>query len=155
MNVRNHLDQYLQLAVAPLAGIFLVLALCAFALQPQHAQGVWLELLQETKDADCGDGRTEVLHGNSDGSWWINEDPTEAGKVRGMVANLMKNRVERIVFFESDGRISIQEVAEVAANAQAAAPDLHIGLFTHRQEAAMRRTDHGITWVPINCMRWP
>jgi biopolymer transport protein ExbD len=132
-----------------------LLCICVLAGFFSPSQGIQLLLLREPSSSNCGDGRPIVLHNEPDGSWWINQDKLRPAKIPEAVAQIMESRAERAVYLIPREKSSMQEIAGLTANLEAATPDLHIGIVTHNQIQSMTRHDHGLQWVPITCMSWP
>jgi len=152
----NRLSEWmLQSMGASIAGLFLILALYLAADLKPPAQGVWLILPRESKSPECGDGRTEVIHWGHDGQVWINEERVGVARAPAKVAEIMENRAEKVIFLIPSANISVQDVADLAARVNASVDDLHIGMVTNQQMKSLTRTDHGMTWTPIDCMGWP
>jgi biopolymer transport protein ExbD len=154
------LEQALQTLAAPLAGLFLVIALIAAAPGPP-ASGVRLDLLRlREAPFDCGDGRPVVIHFEGGGSVWINEENVGAKRTPQAVADIMANRAERAVFLLPGKEASVQQVADLADQLHSAVAALHIGVVTYSQQEllereSMERKGDAIKYVPIECMAWP
>jgi biopolymer transport protein ExbD len=104
---------------------------------------------------NCGDSRVEVVHWADDSSVWLNEENVGLARAPARVAQIMQNRAERIVFLIPGENTTVQDVTGLAARLQNSTDDLHIALVTNRQLAKMTRTDHGMTWVPVDCLGVP
>ncbi len=155
MNPRQFSAQMLQALGASIAGLFLILALYVAANLKTPARGVLLILPKEPTSSDCGDSRTEVIHWGVDGAVWLNEEEVGAERMPDRVAEIMANRAERVLFVVPGKYASVEEVVDLIARINASVDDLHVGMVTNKQITAMTRTDHGVTWIPIDCMRWP
>lgn len=152
MNPGKFAQLMLQAQAAALAGLFLILVLCAAVDSKPGARGVSLLLPSAPVSHDCGDARTVVIHWKEDGSVWLNEENVGAVRAPARVAEVMENRAERVVFLIPGKGQSVQDVTSLVARLNNSVDDLHIGLVTNRQIEAMTRTEHGMTWVPIGCM---
>ena len=146
-------EKLLQGLAAPLAGLFLVLALFAAAPGPA-ARGVRVELLRQGP-SECGDTRPVVIHFEEGGSVWINEENVGARRAPQAVSEIMATRAERAVFLLPGKETSVQEVTSLADSLHSAVADLRIGVVTNRQLESTEREESGMKYVPIDCMAWP
>jgi biopolymer transport protein ExbD len=147
-------EQLLQMATAPIAGLFLVLTMVIVANPRPPACGVPFDLLREGS-SDCGDGRPVVIHWGPDGQVWLNEDGIGVQRAPQIVAEIMASRAEKAVFLLPGTEASVQEVADLAARLHSTVDGLRIGVVTNRQRESITQVYKGMTYVPIGCLAWP
>ncbi len=113
----------------PMAGLFLVLSLCTFGLQRPKSVGFSVPMLRVHRslqhEITC-DGRFEFLRLTKDGKTWINDDEIPIGHLRSLVASLMEDRAERVVYVVVDSEMSYGQFADFLGRIEGATNDLHV-----------------------------
>jgi biopolymer transport protein TolR len=105
------------LVAAPLAGLFLILAVVAFVCLATP-QGLMVELADRMEGADCIPFRDIVISVANDGSLRINKDPVELVSLQGRLHEIFETRNQRLVFVMADSDVAFQKVAETIESAQ-------------------------------------
>src|SRR5271169_6761579 len=122
-------NRLFSLLAVPLAGIFLILILCTFAMRKPVSTGIRIPVIRLHHDpnepTDCG-GRSEFIRLTRDGRTWINEDEIPRDQLVPKIAELMESRVERAVYVVVDSEMSYGQFAEFLGQVAGAATDLHV-----------------------------
>jgi len=133
----NHLRA---LFAAPLAALFLILALCTFALQRPSSVGMYLPItrVRTIADYDCpGVDRTIIVLLRKDGSYWINETQVPANELRPRLAEIYENREEKILPLFADPEVSYGQFADFYSKVESSTSNLHIILRTRQLQAQL------------------
>lgn len=130
--------QLTQMIAAPLASIFLILSLCAFHLQRAQSAGERLILTKVV--FDCGDGRPMFFRLGEDQIVEVNSAPMPTLVATSNIAESMKNRAEKVVYFSAAANVSIGNVETVLAKLRRDTPDMFIFAVTSRELNIIRRT---------------
>jgi len=140
------LNQVRFLVAPAFASLFLVLALCAFAVRAPVSTGFSIPVIRLHHDpnetTDCG-GRSEFLRLTKDGRTWINSEEIQAGEVRKDVANLMADRAERVVYVVVDSELTYGQFAQFVDRIAGSTDDLHIVVVSGEVRRAFER-DHDL-----------
>ncbi|MGA2651163.1 MAG: hypothetical protein ABSF28_11600 [Terracidiphilus sp.] len=117
------------LLAAPVASLFLILALCIFGVRRPAATGISIPMVRihhnPEEPTDCG-GWAEFLRLTKDGKTWINESEIPADHVAPAVATLMESRAERVVYVVVDSELPYGRFAEFLDKVAGATSDLHV-----------------------------
>jgi biopolymer transport protein ExbD len=147
------LDRLRLLVAAPMAGLFLILSLCAFVMQRPASVGMWVPMLRvrEIPDYDCpGVDRTIVVRLLKSGIIKINETDVLANELRARLAEIYENRQEKILPVYSDPEVSFGDFATFYANVVSSTSDLHIILRTRQLDAQLEQcspySSCGLDW---------
>ncbi|MGA2890871.1 MAG: hypothetical protein ABSE51_22850 [Terracidiphilus sp.] len=142
----NHLGSLL---AAPMASLFLVLSLCAFMLQgPRTVSGsvgmhVPTTRVRTIPLNDCFDGRDIFVKIHNDGNTTINETRKRPDELGQMIAEIMQNRDQRVVYMLPDPDISFGEFADIYSRVASSTPDVHVGLITRQINKELRQCPEG------------
>ena len=94
------LERFRTLLALPLASLFLILLVCASAIQQPPSMGVRMPLLRlrpPRQDISC-DGRWVFVELLDDGKIEVNLEPVPPQDVSTLVGKLMESHAERVVF---------------------------------------------------------
>jgi hypothetical protein len=138
---------------APLAGLFLILTLCAFALQKPEEEGMYLPITRVRMISDyyCpGVDRTILVSLHKDGSYWINEEQIPTDEFRFTLTEIYENRKQKILPVLADPDISYGDFARFYDEVISSTSDLHIILRTPQLEEQLHQCSPsgscGIDW---------
>ena len=122
-------NRLLSLLAVPFASLFLILTLCTMVVRRSPSAGFYMPIIRlhhhPDEPTDCG-GRSEFLRLTKDGRTWINEAEIPHDKIASTLAEMMKNRVERIVFIEVDSDLPYGQFTELMDKASGSIEDLHV-----------------------------
>ncbi len=149
------LDRLRSLLAAPMAGLFLILALCTFAVQRPASMGIQIPLLKVRthpyKDCDFLSDRNIVVQLHNDGSTWINETRVSAGELRPRLAEIYENRMKKVIFVRPDPEVSFGNFADIYNEVASSTNDLHIILSTRQLDEELHKCPEG-----SSCgLEWP
>jgi biopolymer transport protein ExbD len=137
-----------------MASLFLVLVLCAIALQRPVSAGMELPVTQvrAVPHDDCeGVDRDIVVLLHKDGSYWLNEEQASARELGPMLGEIYENRKYKLIYMFVDPDVSYGEFARFYSTVASSTPDLRIGLRTRQMEAEFQQCPQG-----SSCgLEWP
>ena len=149
------LDRLRSLLAAPMAGLFLILALCTFVLLRPASRGIQIPLLKVRahpyKDCDFLSDRNIVVQLHNDGSTWINETRVSAGELRPRLAEIYENRMEKVIIILPEPEVSFGDFANMYNKVASSTSDLHIILRTRQLDKELLQCPEG-----SSCgLEWP
>jgi biopolymer transport protein ExbD len=140
---------------ASMAGVFLLLALCA-ALPARSSHGVWFELFHVIPQPPCCiDGRTVVVEAKPDKTVLVNRQTVDEPRAARLVTAMMENRAERAVYFVADRQAAVQDVANLATKLNSSTDGLHIGILTLKQRDEITSSYPGGDIINLDRLAWP
>lgn len=145
----------LRILIAPaLAGLFLALALCTFAVRRPGATGIVLPMTRVRMNpaGDCADAdRWTVVLLHKDGSYWINEDRVPTDELGSQLAAIYAGRKYKTVWMFADPDVSYGQFAQFYDIVSSSTPNLYIDLRTPRTQEELQHCPLG-----GSCgMEWP
>jgi biopolymer transport protein ExbD len=147
---------------APMASLFLVLSLCAFAMERTSSTGIYIPLLRlhrSTQAEFSCDGRFIFVQLRADGTTWINEESIPFEQLRARLTKLMENRAEPVAFLVPESDISYPRFIYAVDAMRKASSDMHIGVLSGklRNEYLQTGKNHKLAeprYVPCDII-WP
>ena len=141
------------LVAAPMAGLFLVLSLCALVQQRPASVGIFIPMIRvrTIPDYDCpGVDRWIVVQLHKDGSYWINEEQVPANELRPRLTEIYENRKYKLIYMFSDPDVSFGEFASFYNTVASSTSDLRIGLRTRQLQEQFEKcpleSSCGLEW---------
>jgi biopolymer transport protein ExbD len=134
------------LLAAPLAGLFLLLTLCAFVLQRPGSAGMHLPITQvrAVPYDDCeGVDRDIVVLLHKDGSYWLNEEQVSSSELGLILGEIYEYRRYKLIYMFVDPDVSYGEFARFYGKVASSTPGLRIGLRTRQMEAEFQQCPQG------------
>ncbi len=125
-------EKFYRLMAAPMAAVFLMLALMHFTFIKPDSRGEKISLLKRktTPLNEICDGRVEVLQIKSDGSTWINSEQFSDDQAIKQFQHLMENRAERVAYVVIEPGVSVQRAIDSIDKIHNSTDDLHMALLT-------------------------
>ena len=128
-------NQLAQLMAAPLASLFLVLTLCAFALGSNKSAGFRLPLLRVHQPQpglwrDCGDSRVIFVSLLGTGELQINQDTITWDQLAPRIGHIMKFRAQPSIYVLADPEVSYQQFATLIDRITGSTSNIQIGLVS-------------------------
>jgi hypothetical protein len=147
------LERFRAFLALPLASLFLILLVCAFAIQRPASVGVRVALLrlrQPDQNFTC-DGRWVFVELLDDGTTEVNLKAVPPQDLSAIVGKMMETRAERAVYLVPSPGISYARFIETYLALQGSAPDTHVGVLTKTVRDAFNGTS---TASPCDLV-WP
>jgi biopolymer transport protein ExbD len=124
------------LVAAPMASLFLILALCSFAVLRPGSVGMSVPqpkvLAVPFKDCDFLSERSIVVQLHEDGSTWINGTKESPQELRSVLAEIYQYCNEKFICLVSDPDVSFGEFVYYYSAVASSTNDLHIVLRTRQ-----------------------
>ena len=121
------------LLAAPLASLFLVLAVCGFVIQRPVSAGIYIPVIRNDpgspQQQPCPN-RSILLRLTKDGRAWINGTELSPSQIAPIVAEVTENRSKRDVYVLADSEVSYGQFAEFLGKIVGSTSDLHVGLIS-------------------------
>ena len=119
---------------APMASLFLILGVCAFAIQRTPSEGIYIPVLrlsaQFTENEFSCDGRFHFVQLMADGTTKLNEQSIPFEQLEARLAERMEGQLAKAVFVVPDSDISYQRFVAALDAIHNASSDVHIGVLS-------------------------
>ena len=141
MGVSTGGGQSADINVTPLIDVLLVLLIIFMVITPLTPHGLEALVPQPPKDEKKQPEPTDrtivvqVLHAGGTVVYKINQDEIPLTELQGRLADIYKQRAEKVMFVKGDDDLPFQDVAQVIDLAHMADPDIKVGLITAKIEA--------------------
>lgn len=129
---RAPMGEVADINVTPMVDVMLVLLIIFMVITPLLQKGVSVDLAKTHNPRKMPDAeKTNAVEFavTRDGKVFLNADPVQMSDITKKVEDLMKNRLNKIVFIKSDARAKYGDVVEVVDNVRAAGIE-QLGLIT-------------------------
>jgi biopolymer transport protein TolR len=119
--------------IVPLIDVLLVLIIIFMVITPKVPTGLPTVVPQASprSKSEPGDPRTIVVQVMKDGKVMINQDPSDWNALGASLADIFKERAEKVAFVKGDDDVSFEQVARAIDIMRGAGVD-HVGLITDR-----------------------
>lgn len=150
----------LRILIAPaLAGLFLVLTLCTFAVRRPGAVGILVPLPRIQRHADwreCEDDMPIFVLIHKNGNIYIRQTQENPSDLAATIVRIMSNRAtERAVYIVPDSDVSFSQVADIYDKIVGSTTNIHVFLVTERMRELGKASDAtGILWGLCD-LEWP
>jgi biopolymer transport protein ExbD len=129
------LNRLRALLAAPMAALFLILALCTFAVRRPASVGIRIPMVRTPDNYRyvCSDpNRIVFLRLAEDGTMWLNSTVIPPDRLTTIVKEVMENRGDRIIYVAADPRVSFGQFVDFLGRIPAARMNLHVALLTDK-----------------------
>jgi len=130
-----------EINVTPMADVMLVLLIIFMVVTPMLQKGVSVEMAKTNNPIDMQEADKEdsiLVAVSRDGHYYLNQDKINVDELTARVSDLLKDRLDKMIFVKGDYRAKYGDVVKVVDDLRAAGVD-KIGLLTEKVDEAVRR----------------